>query len=48
MYNKHNSDIRVICEELSNDEMFVSWNGPELGECDEAVRKAVGLYFSAT
>ena len=48
VYNKHNSDIRKIREELANDEMFVAWNGPEIGECDEILRKALDLHFEKT
>ena len=45
VYNKHNSDIRTIGEELANDEMFVAWNGPEIGEYVDILRIALDLYF---
>ena len=30
------------------DEMFVTWNGPEIEECDIILRKALDLHFSKT
>ena len=32
----------------ANDEMFVAWNGPELGEADIILWKALDLYFSGS
>ena len=28
--------------------MFVTWNGPEIGECDDILRKALDLHFEKT
>ena len=43
VYNKHNSDIRKIREELANDDIFAALNGPEIGNCDEILRKGLAL-----
>ena len=45
VFNRHNSDIRTISEEKLNDEMFVMWNGPEIGECDEILKIALDQHF---
>ena len=28
-----------------NDEMFVTWDGPEIGECDEILKTVLDLHF---
>ena len=38
-YNLHNNPLRSISEETAQDEMFISYNGPEIGESDEALTK---------
>ena len=38
--------IRQIGKDATNDEMFVSWNGPEMGESDEMLKNALELHFS--
>ena len=45
IFNQHNSDNRKLSEENLNDEMFVAWNGPEIGECDEILKNALDLHF---
>ena len=46
--DQHNSDNRKLSEEKLNDEMFVAWNGPEIGECDEILKNAFDLHFKNT
>ena len=41
VFNRHKSDIKTISDEKLNDEMFVTWNGPEIGECDEILKITV-------
>ena len=48
VFNNHNSDIRPVGDAILNDEMFVTWNGPEMGECDTILRKALEVHFSNT
>ena len=48
VYNRHNNDIRPLSEDQLNDEMFVAWNGPELGEDDIILNKALNLHFSGS
>ena len=48
IYNLHNNKHRKISEETANDELFVAYNGPEIGEADEVLRKALNLHFSQT
>ena len=48
IFNQHNSDNRKSSEEKLNDEMFVAWNGPEIGECDEILKNALDLHFKIT
>ena len=45
VFNGHNSDIRTVPEEKLNDEMFVTWNGPEIRERDEILKTALHLHF---
>ena len=46
IYNLHNSKIRNMKEDTANNEMFVAFNGPEIGEADEVLREALNLHFS--
>ena len=46
VYNQHNSKIRNIGEENANNEFFIAYNGPEIGEADEVLRDALDLHFS--
>ena len=48
VYNRHNSDIRPMEENQVNDEMFVSWNGPEIGEADDILKEALELHFKGS
>ena len=48
VYNKHNSDIRPIDEDTVNDEMFVAWNGPEMGDSYEIMQKSLNRHFENT
>ena len=34
-YNIHNNELRCISEETAQLEMFVAYNGPEIGESDK-------------
>ena len=43
VYNQHNCKIRNIGEQNANDELFVAYNGPEIGEVEEALRDALDL-----
>ena len=53
-YALHNSKIRKLNDSTANDEMFIAVNGPELGEADALLAKALdrklagksGWYFS--
>ena len=40
VYNQHNCKIRNIGEQNANDELFVAYNGPEIGEVEEVLRDA--------
>jgi hypothetical protein len=46
VYNQHNSNIRNIGEENANNELFVVYNGPEIGEADEMLKEALDLQVS--
>ena len=48
VFNNLNSDVRPIGNDILNDEMFVTRKGPEIGECDKILRKALDFYFSKT
>ena len=48
VFNNLNSDVRPIGNDILNDEMFVTQKGPEIGECDNILRKALDLHFSKT
>ena len=46
IYNQHNSKIRNISEDNANDELFISFNGPEVGEADNILKQALDLHFA--
>ena len=46
VYNLHNSKVRNIGEETANDELFIAFNGPEIGEADETLAAALDLHFA--
>ena len=46
VYNLHNSKVRPISEETANDELFIAFNGPEMGEADETLKEALNLHFA--
>ena len=46
IYNLHNSKIRNIKEDTANDELFIVYNGPEIGEADKVLMEALDLHFS--
>ena len=48
VYNLHNNKFRKISEDTANDELFVAFNGPEIGEADEVLRQALNLHFGQT
>ena len=48
LFNNPNSDERPIGNDILNYEMFVTLRGPEIGECDKILRKALDFYFSKT
>ena len=48
VYNLHNNKFRKISEDTANYELFVAFNGPEIGEADEVLRQALNLHFSQT
>ena len=48
LYILHNSLLRNIGEERANDEMFVAYNGPDIGEADDVLKKSVDDYFKCS
>ena len=46
VYNQHNCKIRNIGEQNENDELFVAYIGPKIGEVEEVLRDALDLHFS--
>ena len=47
-YNLHNNPLRRISEEtaqVAQDEMFISYNGPEFGESDKLLSEALTKHF---
>ena len=46
MYNRHNSEKRPWDGDKVNDKMFVAWNGPQIGEADEKLKKALYVHFA--
>ena len=47
-YNLHNNQLRRISEEsaqVAQDEMFISYNGPEFGESDGLLSEALTKHF---
>ena len=45
-YGIHNSKIRALKDTMANNEMFVAINGPEVGEADSLLAKALDRKFS--
>ena len=45
VYNLHNTKLRAINEETADDELFVVYNGPEIGEAEEVLSEALDLHF---
>ena len=45
-YAIHNSKLRVIKDNTANDEMFISVNGPEIGEADPLLEKDLDRKFA--
>ena len=45
-YAIHNNKLRPIKDTTANDEMFVAVNGPELGEADKLLAKALDNKFA--
>ena len=39
VYNPHNIKLRPIDEETADDELFVVYNGPEIGEANEILKR---------
>ena len=39
--------MRPIGEETVNDELFIAFNGPEIGEADQTLKSALDLHFSS-
>ena len=48
LYILHNSLLRNIGEERANDEMFVAYNGPDIGEAEDVLKKALDEYFKCS
>ena len=46
VYNLHKYKIRNIGEETANDELFIAFIRPELGEADITLEAALNLYFA--
>ena len=44
-YNIHNNELRCISEETAQLEMFVAYNGPEMGESDKILSEALSEHF---
>ena len=45
-YGIHNSKKRALKDTTANNEMFVAINGPEVGEADSLLAKALGWHIS--
>ena len=45
-YNLHNNPLRSISEENANDEIFLSYNGPEIGESDGLLSEVLTRHFN--
>ena len=39
-------DLGPLDEDKVNDVMCVAWNGPEIGEADDTLKKALDLHFA--
>ena len=35
----------MVPEDKLNNEIFMTWNGPEIGECDEILKTVLDLHF---
>ena len=35
----------MVPKDKLNNEMFMTWHGPEIGECDEILKTALDLHF---
>ena len=46
VYNLHNSKVRNIGDETANNELFIAFNGPEIGEADETLAAILDLHFA--
>ena len=44
-YNIHNNELRCISEETAQLEMFVAYNGPEIGDSDKLLSEALSEHF---
>ena len=45
VYNLHNTKLWHIDEETADDELFVVYNGPEIGEVDDVLTEALARHF---
>ena len=45
IYNQHNNKHINIGEDTADDETFVVYNGPEIGESDDVLKEALNLHF---
>ena len=46
VYNFHNSKLMKLEGDTINNELFVPFNGPEIGEADEVLREALIMPFN--
>ena len=44
-YNIHNQELRKVSEETANNEMFIAYNGPEIGESNQLLVDALKEHF---
>ena len=44
-YNIHNNELRCLSEEIAQLEMFVAYNGPDIGENDKSLSEALSEHF---
>ena len=45
VYNLHNSKLRAINEETADDELFLVYNCPEIGEAEDVLSEALDLHL---
>ena len=43
--NLHNTKLQPFDEESSDNELFVVYNGPEIGEAENILKEALALHF---